>query len=301
MEFIETKGTEIYTGIGSTISVILIFLFAGCAGTPDKNPLLEKAQNDFQQAEQDSLILTKAPVALKEAEEALQISRELWQDKADRELVTHHAYIARQKVAIARETALLNAAQDEVERAETERQRVLIEARKADAEAAENRARQALTQAREERMEAEKARKRAEELALRVNELEAQQTERGLVLTLGDVLFDFGKALLKPGGKRAVAELAKFLKEYPERKVMIEGFTDSIGSDSYNKDLSIRRADAVRIELNENGISSGRIQIRGYGERFAVASNSNEAGRQRNRRVEVIISDKDGNIDERVQ
>lgn len=281
--------------------ICFLFMLIGCGGTPDKNPLLEKARTDFQQAENDSMIVTKAPVALKEAEEALEMSEDLWQDKADKELVTHHAYIAKQKVAIARETAELNAAQDEVERAETERQRVLIEARKAEAETAERRAEEALSQAREERKEAERARQRAEQLAERVNELEARQTERGLVLTLGDVLFDFNKATLKPGGERAVSELTKFLKEYPKRTVMIEGFTDSIGSESYNKELSRRRADAVRMELNANGISSGRIQIRGYGESFPVASNNNEAGRQRNRRVEVIISDKDGNIDERVQ
>lgn len=279
----------------------ILLMLTGCGGTPDMNPLLEKARTDFQQAENDSMIVTKAPVALKEAEEALETSNNLWQEKADKELVTHHAYIAKQKVAIARETAALNAAQDEVERAETERQRVLIEARKADAEAAEERAEEALTQARKERKEAELARQRAEELAKRVNELEARQTERGLVLTLGDVLFDFNKATLKPGGERAVSELTTFLKEYPERTVMIEGFTDSIGSESYNKDLSRRRADAVRMQLNANGISSGRIQIRGYGENYPVASNETEAGRQRNRRVEVIISDKDGNIDERGQ
>ncbi|MGK7371101.1 MAG: OmpA family protein [Candidatus Halalkalibacterium sp. M3_1C_030] len=292
-------------GSDSTIKhvagICCLFMLIGCGGTPDKNPLLEKARTDFQQAENDSMIVTKAPVALKEAEEALEMSEDLWQDKADKELVTHHAYIAKQKVAIARETAELNAAQDEVERAETERQRVLIEARKAEAETAERRAEEALSQAREERKEAERARQRAEQLAERVNELEARQTERGLVLTLGDVLFDFNKATLKPGGERAVSELTKFLKEYPKRTVMIEGFTDSIGSESYNKELSRRRADAVRMELNANGISSGRIQIRGYGESFPVASNDNEAGRQRNRRVEVIISDKDGNIDERVQ
>lgn len=289
------------TGIKVFIGIWCALFLMSCGGTPDKNPLLEKAKTDFQQAEKDSLIVTKAPVALKEAEEVLELSEELWQDKAGEELVTHHAYIARQKVAIARETALLNAAQDEVERAETERQRVLIEARKSEAEVAEKRAKEALTEAQKERREAERARQRAEELAMRVNELEAQQTERGLVLTLGDVLFDFDKATLKPGGQRAVSELTKFLKEYPERKVMIEGFTDSIGSESYNEELSRRRADAVRMELNKNGISSGRIQIRGYGERFAVASNNTEAGRQRNRRVEVIISDKDGIIDERIQ
>jgi outer membrane protein OmpA-like peptidoglycan-associated protein len=216
----------------------------------------------------------------------------LYEERADRELVNHYAYISKQKAAIARETAELNAAQDEVERAETQRQQVLIEARKAEALAAEKRAEAALA-------EAQKMREEAEQMAKRINELEAQQTERGLVLTLGDVLFDFDKATLKPGGKRAADKLAQFLLEYPERNVMIEGFTDIIGPADYNQQLSRRRANAVRQELLNQGISSSRIRIRGYGEQYPVASNNTEAGRQQNRRVEVIISDKDGRIDER--
>lgn len=290
--------TKLTTGIAV---VMVMFLFVGCAGTPDKNPLLEEARNSFQAAENDSLIVSKAPVALKEAEEELEHSERLWEDRADEEIVSHHAYLAKQKVAIAREKAKLTAAQDEVERAETERQKVLIEARRAEAVAAEKRAREALSQAQKERLEAEKARKRAEELSRRVNELEAQQTERGLVLTLGDVLFDFDKATLKPGGIKAVNELTRFLQEYPERNVMIEGFTDTVGPEDYNRNLSLKRADAVRQALMNNGIASERIQIRGYGEEYPVATNQTEAGRQRNRRVEVIISDKNGNIEERRQ
>jgi len=279
--------------------IVLSVLVIGCGGPPEKNPLLQEAKGNYQKAEKDSLIVTKAPVALKEAEESLEKSEQLWQEGADKELVSHYAYISKQKVAIARETAELNAAQDEVERAESQRQRVLIQARKAEALAAEKRAEEALSQAKKERQEAEQARKRAEELAKRVNELEAQQTERGLVLTLGDVLFDFDKASLKPGGERAAGNLAQFLKEYPERNVMIEGFTDTVGPADYNKQLSRRRAKAVKQALMNKGIQSSRIRIRGYGEKYPVASNSTEAGRQQNRRVEVIISDKDGRIDER--
>lgn len=279
-----------------SIPPISIFLLAvmiiGCGGPPANNPLLQDAQSSFQKAEKDSLIVTNAPVALKEAEEALQQSEQLKEEGADRELVNHYAYISKQKVGIARETAELNAAQDEVERAETQRQQVLIEARKAEAIAAEKRAEEALA-------EAQKVRQEAEQMAKRIDELEAQQTERGLVLTLGDVLFDFDKASLKPGGQRAANNLAQFLQEYPERNVMIEGFTDIVGPADYNQELSRRRANAVRQELLNQGISASRIRIRGYGEQYPVASNNTEAGRQQNRRVEVIISDQDGRIDER--
>lgn len=283
----------------SCCAILLIVMLTGCGGPPANNPMLQEADQTFREAENDSLIVTNAPVALKEAEEALQKSKQLKDEEADEELVSHYAYISKQKVAIARETAELNAAQDEVERAESRRQKVLIEARKAEAVAAERRAEKALSQAQKERREAEKARQRAEELAKRVDKLEAQKTERGLVLTLGDVLFGFDKATLKPGGKRAVDNLYKFMKEYPDRRVMIEGFTDNVGSAQYNKELSKRRANAVRKALMEKGIRSMRIQIRGYGEQYPVASNNTEAGRQQNRRVEVIISGQDGRIDER--
>lgn len=285
------------------LNILLVIGFVviavACGGTPDKNPFLVEVETIYRQAEQDSMIVSKAPVALKEAEESLQRSQSLWQDGEDPELVEHYAYMTKQKVAIARETAELNAAQDEVERAETRRQRVLIEARRVEAELAEQRAEEALAQARKEKEEAAEARRRAEELSEKINELEARQTERGIVLTLGDVLFDFDMATLKSGGIRAVEKLSLFLEEYPERNVLIEGYTDTIGSEEYNRQLSQRRANAVRRALTDRGISDSRIEIRGYGEQYPVATNDTEAGRQRNRRVEVVISDSEGDVVER--
>jgi len=277
----------------------IIVTISSCGGPPANNPLLDTARSDFEIAQKDSSIAVFAPVALKEAEEELIRSTTLWEAKADKVLVEHHAYLAKQKTAIAKETANLNLAQIEIERAEPERQRVLIDIRRADAERAEARANAALEEAQRERTEAERARQRAEELTQRVNELEAERTERGLVLTLGDVLFDFDQAGLKPGAMRTVENLAKFMREYPERKIMIEGFTDSIGSDWYNEELSRLRASSVRQALLDRGIAGNRIQIVGYGKRFSVASNQTEAGRQQNRRVEVIISDVNGNIPDR--
>jgi outer membrane protein OmpA-like peptidoglycan-associated protein len=121
------------------------------------------------------------------------------------------------------------------------------------------------------------------------------------VLTLGDVLFDVGKSELKTGGLRAIDELARFLGEYPQRVVLIEGFTDSSGSDETNLALSQRRADAVRSALIERGVTAERVRTRGYGETFPKASNDTPAGRQLNRRVEVVISDETGVIPERTQ
>lgn len=295
-----------YTKTLILCSLFVSLVLTGCGGPPQNNPLLTEAETAYHQAETDSMIVKKAPVALKEAEEALEQSQQIWQNKGEKKLIEHYAYIAHQKTKIAKETAMLNDVQNEVERAEAERKQVLIEARKAEALAAESRAEEALEQVQQERAEAERARQEAErarqeasELADRLSELEARQSERGMVLTLSDVLFDFDSAELKPGASKVVNELSNFLREYPERKVQIEGFTDSIGSAEYNQQLSQRRADALRRALINAGISSSRIETVGYGEDFPVATNINEAGRQQNRRVEVIISKDEENVAER--
>jgi len=111
------------------------------------------------------------------------------------------------------------------------------------------------------------------------------------VITLADVLFDTDKAEIRAGGMRGVNKLADVLKQYPKHYVLVEGFTDNTGSSSHNQDLSNRRAAAVRTALMETGVSAGRIENRGYGETFPVASNGTAAGRQLNRRVEIIVSE----------
>ncbi len=150
---------------------------------------------------------------------------------------------------------------------------------------AETRARDALRA----RQEAEQAAAKAKQLEEQLAQLKAEHTNRGLVLNLGDVLFEFGKADIKAGAVRNLYPLVTFLKEYPARNVLIEGHTDSIGSEAANLELSQRRAEAVRSFLVENGVNPQRITTRGYGEAFPVASNNSDAGRQKNRRVEVVI------------
>ena len=120
-------------------------------------------------------------------------------------------------------------------------------------------------------------------------EVKVEQKERGTTITLEDINFGFGKAELLPGARQTIDPLVEVLKKDPKRNILIEGFTDSIGNDQYNIKLSLQRANAVRDAITAKGISADRITTKGYGEQFPVASNETPAGRQMNRRVEIII------------
>ncbi len=119
--------------------------------------------------------------------------------------------------------------------------------------------------------------------------MKAKQTERGIVLTLGDVLFDSGRADMKAGALRTLEQLAAFLKENPERDVVIEGHTDSVGSVEFNQALSERRALTVKDALVERGIAASRVTAVGFGPTKPLVGNDTPAGRQQNRRVEIVL------------
>lgn len=209
------------------------------------------------------------------------------------------ASLAHQKAAIEKAAALKAIEESKAQKAAAE---------KASREATEQRmaAEKASLEAAEQRMAAEKAmleaaaaQEKATKLEQQIAELEAIKADRGLVVTLGDVVFDVNKTDLKPGGVVTIMKLATFLKEYPTRRVMVEGFTDSTGDAEYNQGLSQNRALAVRQALFDRGVENSRIDFKGYGENFPVATNETSAGRQMNRRVEIIISDGAGVIPER--
>jgi len=129
----------------------------------------------------------------------------------------------------------------------------------------------------------------AADLRRQINALEAEITDRGLVLTLGDLLFATDRAVLEPGADRHLERLVSFLQRYPERRVEIEGHTDNVGASDYNLGLSQRRAESVLNDLTRRGIASNRLSALGFGQERPIASNQTAAGRQQNRRVEIII------------
>ena len=220
-------------------------------------------------------------------------------DRARLEARTREAERAQARASTAEMNAQHAQAQADANRQQAIAARQQAQSAAQAAQAAREQAAIAEQQAALARTQAANANAHAQSLQAALAELQARPTDRGMVVTLSDLLFDTGSAHLKPGGERVVDRLADFMKAYPERHVAIEGFTDSVGNSGYNQDLSERRANAVRLALIDEGIDPARVVARGYGEEFPVASNGNLAGRQMNRRVEVVISDVNGVIGSR--
>jgi OmpA-OmpF porin, OOP family len=256
-------------------------LGSGCtAGSPPV--ALEQARTAYTQAQQTPQVAAQAPVPLQDAEQTLRRAERVWTDDHDTEEVQHLSYLTTQRVEIAKTVTEKKLAEGSIQQANQERDQVLLDARTREAQRAQGEAEQA-------KQQAQVATTQAQQLQQELAALQAKQTDRGLVLTLGDVLFETGKADLRAGALHNLYPLVTFLQKYPQRQVMIEGHTDSVGSDSYNLELSQSRADAVRDFLIRNGVKSSQITTRGYGKTSPVASNNTATGRQQNRRVEIII------------
>lgn len=263
-------------------------LLAACSSTPERIEELEVARAVVPQVEASP----RAGVAasnVSEARKSLDRANKLADSGGKIGDIQFEAQVAARNAQIANERILAAQAQEEIEKGNAERQMVLVEAREAEA-------RRRAQQAQSAQEQAQLAEQRATTLEQELAELKAKKTDRGMVLTLGDVLFDTGLATLKPGAYATVDRLASVLKEAPDRKVMIEGHTDSVGSDDFNQGLSERRAAAVQTALLERGVRSDQITAVGKGETYPVASNDNAAGRQQNRRVEMIFTDNQSQV-----
>jgi outer membrane protein OmpA-like peptidoglycan-associated protein len=314
-----------------SVALIAAAVLAGCNTLPANDSLLAQARNDYSNAQADPQVTSLAAGELKQASDSLDKANSASSKGERSALVDHLAYVAKQQVAIAQETARQKAAELAVASASAERDRVRLDARTREAESAQRSAeaaqrsaeaaqrqsevsqrsaeaaqrqaaaeRQAANEAeltaQAARQQAQDAESRSRQLEAQLKDMEAKKTDRGMVITLGDVLFDTNQAQLKSGAMRNLQKLADFFKQYPQRKVMIEGFTDNTGSSRRNQELSDKRAYSVRTALLDMGIGADRITSRGYGESYPVAGNDTAAGRQLNRRVEIIISDDSGNI-----
>jgi outer membrane protein OmpA-like peptidoglycan-associated protein len=278
--------------IAAAVGAILI---SGCASTPKTLPEVEQARADVETLASQPGSDQVASKELADARQSLQ-GAELALKEGRKEDALHYAYLASKQAETGEARIKEDQSKRAVSQSESERNRILLEARTREAQQAAEAARQQQAQAESARQEALSAKAEAEDMQKQLAELQAKQTERGMVLTLGDVLFDTAAATLKPGANTQMDRIAQFMQKNPETKVIIEGHTDSRGSEEYNEQLSQRRAQAVQDALAMRGIDRSRVEAVGRGEAYPVASNDTTAGRQQNRRVDIVFSDQQGHF-----
>jgi len=286
--------TQVSNSAGIIVTAAAFLMLGACA-TPLTAPEgSDTARNKLTQLQSDPQLASRAPVEIKEAAAAVtaaEVPRE------DAEYASHLVLLADHKVDIARARAQSRLYEDQRQELSKQAELARLDARTREADRARTDAASARADASRARTDADAARestlaakRETDDLQRQIAELNARETDRGLVVTLGDLLFETGKSDLKGGAAGNLNKLATFLDEYPDRTVLIEGHTDDVGSDESNFNLSQRRANSVRSYLVGQGIQSARLSTSGLGEGSPVAGNDTSTGRQQNRRVEVIIS-----------
>ncbi|GAB2879841.1 OmpA family protein [Uliginosibacterium flavum] len=295
-------------------------LVSACSSMPKTTTLLDQTRGDYVVAEGNPSVARYAPLELKQAGEALAKANASARDDDSSADIDKLAYIAKQRIALTQEVAKQKSAEADVANSGKERDQLRLNQRTNEANQAKANAEQSWQMAQvaqndaaiaqrdaaaaqrktqEAQLNTQDAQARAAKLEAQLAELAAKKTERGLVITLGDVLFGTDLSRLNAEGMRTAQKLADVLTQNPMRTVLVEGFADSTGASAYNQELSERRATAVQSALLEMGIARDRVAVRGYGEAFPIAANTSEQTRQLNRRVEIVVSDDSGMISKR--
>jgi outer membrane protein OmpA-like peptidoglycan-associated protein len=279
--------TKLLPGMG------LALILGACVSIPQPNATLENARIAVQTAEADPNVNKYAALDLDVARKNLNNAENAALHHQDAD-IAQSAYLATQNARLAQAHAAAKADDARVAAGQIERDQIMLAARTREADNARLAAANSKQVAESALNQRDQANEETARVQAELDALKATPTPRGMVLTLGDVLFDTGRAELKAGASRKIDQLAQFLIEHPDRRVQIDGFTDSVGSDPYNQDLSQRRANAVREALIARGVDSSRIGTEGYGKSYPVANNNDSGGRQLNRRVEVVIGGNNG-------
>lgn len=262
--------------------LVIATLLGACNTMPRTTSLLDQTRVEYRAAQDSPAVGSHARLELKQAGDALALANAAAANNDSAEEIDRLAYLARQKVALAQEVTKRRVAENEVAGSGKLRDEKRLEQRTDEAD----RAHQATAD----------ANARASGLEAQLAALAAKQTERGMVITLSDVLFASDRHELNAQGQSTIRKLSEFLQQHPQRSVLIEGFTDTTGDTRYNQRLSERRAGAVARSLSDSGIARQRIATRGYGEAYPVASNATPTARQLNRRVEIVLSEDGGRI-----
>jgi outer membrane protein OmpA-like peptidoglycan-associated protein len=304
----------------TTGALLTSLLLGACATTQAPPQALLDARTTLRQAELDPAVLTYAPLELKKASASLTRANQLQDQGEPQTTITSAAYVASQQAKTAMAIALAKSNDSAIAGAEVERERTRADIRTGEAQRAQAQATTAQAQAstaqaqttvaRQQTANAEQRASGAESKASaaqasaadakqQLADLQTKQTDRGMLVTLGDVLFEFNRADVKPGAQADLRKLAEYLRKNPTRSILIEGHTDSVGSAAANNTLSRRRADAVDMALVGMGMAAQRATAVGYGEDYPVADNLTDTNRALNRRVEVYIAENDQPVKQR--
>jgi len=272
-------------GKAGTVLILSSVLLAACATAPVAPSGAADARSKLDAMQSNPEVVRHARVELREAEESVRLAEQPLSSK-QAELGQHRVYMADRMVDIAEAKADTRKAESDRELLGEQRAAARLASRTREVDRAQANAQSARrTQAEATALSA----RETEALQRQIGDLQAEATERGLVLTLGDVLFATGSAEIQGGSNRNLEKLVSFLNEYPERGVQIEGHTDNVGSAAFNQALSLQRAESVRRYLTERGVQNRRLAVSGIGLEQPIADNGTATGRQQNRRVEVII------------
>ncbi len=266
---------------------VTVLGLAACAPAPVAPEGAAEARAELMRLQSDPALAPLAEDTIRDAETAVQLAE---QADAEPEVAAHRVYLAQRRVEIARATAEARAADQQRQALASQLDQARLEARTREADAAKSEVATARMEADAARQDAASAQAQNVQLQQEIEAMHMRETDRGLVLTLGDVLFATGRADLKSGAVMDLDRLATFMGRYPDRSITIEGHTDSVGSEDYNLGLSQRRAESVRSYLMRQGVDATRVTTHGMGESVPVAPNDTASGRQQNRRVEIIVS-----------
>jgi len=281
----------------TTLSVALLTVIGltACATTPQRNDRLEQARATVQSLEQDPEAERAAAEQLRAARNDLQRANAAFASHKPPDEVTYFAYLAQREAQTGKSYADEYRARQQLARGNAERNRILLEARNSEVRQAQEATRAQAQKAQAAQEQAQAAQIQLQKEQQELSDLKARETARGLELTLAsDLLFNTGSADLKPGAMLQLNRLADFMRSNPQARIIVEGYTDNRGSASYNQVLSEHRAQSVASALEAQGVAGDRIQAIGRGKDYPVASNATEAGRQQNRRVDIVLSDMNG-------
>src|SRR5581483_4750867 len=282
-------------------------VLAGCASTPRQSPQLAEARDAVETLSGRPRAMEAAGPDLKAARAELHRADVALRNGKPMDEVDHLAYLSLRHAQAGEARVDAARAQAQVVQANQERQQLLLEAQKHQAMTAQQQAQNAQQQAQSEQQQARNqaqmaqqqlANERQQLKQMQTEQLGAKQTDQGMVVTLSNVLFSTGKSTLQAGAHLQLERLAQYLKAHPKERVLIEGNTDSTGSAEKNQELSAARAQAVAQALQLRGVPPTQYQTIGLGEAYPVASNDNVAGRQQNRRVDIVFSNASGQFSE---